>query len=98
MNRGKTPLTIDTAVLRDVVDGEWAEARRRIRDLTTDSTLHLPAEGTLEELRAATTAAVAPVAASGLTRLALPVEEGGTGRHAEYIAGFEELVTASPSL
>jgi acyl-CoA oxidase len=98
MNRGKTPLTIDTAVLRDVVDGEWAGARRRIRDLTTDPALHLPEEGTLEELRAATTAAVAPVAASGLTRLALPVEEGGSGRHAEYIAGFEELVTASPSL
>jgi acyl-CoA oxidase len=98
MTPGKTPLTLDPAVLQGVVDGDWAQARRRIRELSTDPALHLPVDGTLEELRAHTTAAVRPVADSGLTRLALPVEQGGTGRHAEYLAGFEELVTASPSL
>ncbi|WP_019157426.1 acyl-CoA dehydrogenase family protein [Brevibacterium senegalense] len=98
MTPGKTPLTLDPAVLQGVVDGAWAGARRRIRELSTDPALHLPVDGTLEELRAHTTAAVRPVADSGLTRLALPVEQGGTGRHAEYLAGFEELVTASPSL
>ena len=98
MTPGKIPLTLDPAVLQGVVDGEWAEARRRVRGLCIDPALHLPVDGTLEELRAHTTAAVRPVADSGLTRLALPVEQGGTGRHAEYLAGFEELVTASPSL
>lgn len=98
MNRGKTPLTIDATVLRDVLDGEWAEARRRMRDLTEDPSLHLPADGTLEELRAATTAGIAAVAESGLTRLPLSEGEGGSNSHAEYVAGFEELVAASPSL
>ena len=98
MTPGKIPLTLDPDVLQGVVDGAWAGARRRIRELSTDPALHLPVDGPLEELRAHTTAAVRPVADSGLTRLALPVEQGGTGRHAEYLAGFEELVTASPSL
>ncbi|GAA4507357.1 acyl-CoA dehydrogenase family protein [Brevibacterium yomogidense] len=98
MNRGKTPLTIDPAVLQEVLDGEWAEARRRIRTLSEDPSLHLPAHGTLEELRAVTTEATAAVAASGLTRLPLSEDDGGQNNHAEYVAGFEELVTASPSL
>lgn len=97
MNRGKTPLTIDPAVLQTVIDGTWAESRRRIRDLTRDPALHLPPHATLEEFRAATTAGVAAVAESGLTRLAL-TQEDGKQHHAEYVAGFEELVTASPSL
>ena len=98
MNRGKTPLTLDATVLRDVLDGEWAQARRRIRDLSEDPALHLPTNGTLEEMRAATTDAISTVAESGLTRLPMSEAEGGRESHAEYVAGFEELVTASPSL
>ncbi|HLS32238.1 MAG TPA: acyl-CoA dehydrogenase family protein, partial [Brevibacterium sp.] len=98
MTRGRTPLTLDTTVLGDVLDGEWARARRRMRDLSEDPALHLPADGTLEDMRAATTAAVDSVVGSGLTRLPLPESEGGREGHAEYVAGFEELVAASPSL
>ncbi|GAA2091631.1 acyl-CoA dehydrogenase family protein [Brevibacterium salitolerans] len=89
---------LDPAVLGAVLDGTWAAARRRGRETAADPRAHLPAEGTLEELRAATTAAVSLVSDSGLTRLPLPESMGGRNTHAEYVAGFEEFVTASPSL
>ncbi|WP_035281150.1 acyl-CoA dehydrogenase family protein [Brevibacterium album] len=94
----KNATALSPSVLTEVLDGSWAAARRRGREMAADPRAHLPAGGSLEELRAATTAGVGLVAESGLSRLPLPEAMGGRNSHGEYVAGFEELVAASPSL
>lgn len=98
MNRTKTPLTVDPAVLADLLDGQWAAERRRGRTLVEHPDTVPPVTGDLDEMREATLRGVRALAETGSTLRALPTELGGENDHAGYVAAFEESVTASPSL
>jgi acyl-CoA oxidase len=98
MTPTKTPLKVDPAVLAELLDGRWAEQRRRARSLAADPAAVAQDTAELGELREATLEGVRALADSGATRLALPRSRGGHNDHAGYVAGFEETVAASPSL
>lgn len=91
-------LDLDPTAIQTILDGDWADARRLGRQLALDETTHLDPADDLETTRATTLTAVGLMAATGLPMAALPAALGGTNEHARTVAGFEETVTASPSL
>ena len=91
-------LDLDPTAIQTVLDGRWAEARRQGRSLALDESTHLDPADDLETTRANTLAAVGLMAGTKLPMAALPETLGGTNEHAKTVAGFEETVTASPSL
>ncbi|EKU49766.1 acyl-CoA dehydrogenase family protein [Brevibacterium casei] len=91
-------LDLDPTAIQTILDGDWADARHLGRQLALDETTHLDPADDLETTRATTLTAVGLMAATELPMAALPAALGGTNEHARTVAGFEETVTASPSL
>lgn len=91
-------LSLNPQAINDVLDGRWADARRQGRTLALNEESHDDPADDLETARARTTAGVALMAETGLPKVSLPPELGGKNQHATNVAGFEEAVTASPSL
>ncbi|WP_309130230.1 acyl-CoA dehydrogenase family protein [Brevibacterium sp.] len=91
-------LSLDPNAIGAVLDGRWAPTRRLGRSLALNETTHLDPADDLETTRAKTLEAVGLMADTGLPLLALPESMGGENAHAANVAGFEETVTASPSL
>lgn len=94
----KLPLTIDTAFLRDFLDGPRSAARLAGRELAADPRLHLDPAMTLADKREATLNGVKIMVETGLPLASLPPHLGGQEDYMSYLAGFEELVLAEPSL
>lgn len=94
----KATLTLDTAFLRDFLHGAHAEARTTGRTLAADERLHLKPEWDLERKRQVTLDAVTLIGASGLPLKALPTHMGGDEDFMAYLAGFEEIAVAEPSV
>ncbi|MDN5547552.1 MAG: acyl-CoA dehydrogenase family protein, partial [Rhodococcus sp. (in: high G+C Gram-positive bacteria)] len=91
-------LSLDPQAINDALDGRWAEARRQGRTLAFEEITHEDPADDLETTRAKTLAGVGIMAETGLTMTSLPTSLGGLNQHATNGAGFEETVTASPSL
>ena len=91
-------LNLDPQAINSVLDGRWATARRRGRELAHESITHEDPADDLETTRARTLTGVGLMADTGLPMVSLPPEMGGRNEHATNVAGFEETVTASPSL
>ena len=87
-----------TRALAGVLDGRWAEARRMGRSLALREDTHEDPADDLEATRAKTLTGVGLMAETGLPMTGLAPEMGGRNEHATNVAGFEETVTASPSL
>ena len=91
-------LSLDPQAINDVLDGRWAEARRTGRSLALDPTTHDDPADDLETARAKTLTGVGMMAETRLPMTGLPPQMGGSNEHATNVAGFEETVTANPSL
>ena len=91
-------LSLDPKAINDVLDGHWAEARRLGRTLAEASSTHDDPADDLDTARAKTLDGVMMMAETGLPMTGLSPEMGGKNEHATNVAGFEETVTASPSL
>ena len=91
-------LSLDPKAINDVLDGHWAEARRLGRTLAEASSTHDDPADDLDTARAKTLDGVMMMAETGLPMTGLSPEMGGKNEHATNVAGFEETVTANPSL
>ncbi|WP_138413682.1 acyl-CoA dehydrogenase [Sinomonas gamaensis] len=89
---------IDVDALAEQLLGTWAETRREARELAGRSELH-KAEGlTHHEHRERVFGQLKYLVDHRAVHRAFPKELGGDEDHGGNIAGFEELVTADPSL
>ena len=89
---------IDVNALADQLLGTWAKTRREARELAGRSELH-KAEGlTHHEHRERVFGQLKYLVDHRAVHRAFPKELGGEEDHGGNIAGFEELVTADPSL
>ncbi|TYL54854.1 acyl-CoA oxidase [Nocardioides sp. BGMRC 2183] len=89
---GRVP-TVDPAALRDVLDGEYAEVRRGVREsLASYASVLVDAE-TLprEEFRERVREVVLEIAATGQSALGFPEQYGGGDDIGASIASFETL-------
>ncbi|NQX04953.1 acyl-CoA dehydrogenase family protein [Rathayibacter sp. VKM Ac-2856] len=89
---------VDVAALGEVLLGDWREQRLATRALTSRPELHRTDGLPMAEHRARVTQQMSILAAEGGVHRAFPVALGGEADHGGNIAGFEELVTADPSL
>ena len=88
----------DSRLVGDLLDGQWAQWRRDVRELMTNDEFrkieHLPfdehRERVLEQLKKLTDV--------GVVTRAFPSHLGGHDDHGGNIAGFEELVLGDPSM
>lgn len=94
----KHQLSVDPARIGAVLDGRWAEQRYIGRSFIDSEHAVLSETGDLEQLREETLAGVKALIDTGISGLPLPESEGGQNNHAGYVAAFEELVTAEPSI
>src|SRR5699024_7917347 len=91
-------LSLDPQAINDVLDGRWAEARRKGRSLALDPTTHDDPADDLETARAQTLTGVGMMAETRLPMTRQSSQMGGKNEHATIYAGFEETVTANSSL
>ncbi|QHF25585.1 acyl-CoA dehydrogenase [Rathayibacter sp. VKM Ac-2804] len=89
---------VDVAALGELLLGDWREQRLATRALTSRPELHRTDGLPMAEHRARVTQQMSILAAEGGVHRAFPVALGGDADHGGNIAGFEELVTADPSL
>jgi len=89
---------VDVAALGEVLLGDWREQRLATRALTSRPELHRTDGLPMAEHRSRVTQQMSILAAEGGVHRAFPVALGGEADHGGNIAGFEELVTADPSL
>ena len=89
---------VDVAALGEQLLGKWAGIRRNARLLAARPELHKIEGLPYAEHRKRTFVQLKYLAEHGGVHRAFPVEFGGTNDHGGNIAGFEELVTADPSL
>lgn len=94
----KAPLSVDVDYLRRFLEGDRASVREKGREFAAHSALRLKPEWSLERKRQATLEGVVALANAGFTQLAMPTHMGGPEDYASYVAGFEELVLAEPSI
>lgn len=90
--------SVDVAALGEVLLGAWREQRLASRALTAREELHRVDGLTMAEHRANVTRQMHVLAKEGGVHRAFPADLGGEADHGGNIAGFEELVTADPSL
>ena len=89
---------IDVAALGEQLLGKWADIRRQARDLSARPELHKTEGLTHTEHRKRTFGQLSYLVDNGAVHRAFPSALGGSDDHGGNIAGFEELVTADPSL
>ncbi|MBG6238862.1 acyl-CoA oxidase [Mycetocola sp. CAN_C7] len=98
---GTRPATgdrIDVSELSEKLLGSWPDARRAARRLTARPELHRIEGQTLTEHRDTVFGQLKLLVENGQVHRAFPKHLGGMEDHGGNIAGFEELVTADPSL
>ncbi|WP_349827837.1 acyl-CoA dehydrogenase family protein [Brevibacterium litoralis] len=88
----------DPRLLQAVLDGDWASYRAEGRTYVEREGFVIDEHAALPELREQTLAGVEALARTGQPVRPLPEDLGGENQHAGYVAGFEELVAASPSI
>lgn len=89
---------IDVAALGEQLLGKWADIRRQARELSASPELHKTEGLTHTEHRKRTFGQLRYLVDNGAVHRAFPASLGGSDDHGGNIAGFEELVTADPSL
>ncbi len=89
---------IDVRELSEKLLGSWPEARRAARRLTARPEFHRIEGQTLSEHRETVFGQLKLLVENGQVHRAFPKHLGGLEDHGGNIAGFEELVTADPSL
>ncbi|WP_136611594.1 acyl-CoA dehydrogenase family protein [Sinomonas albida] len=89
---------VDVAALSDQLLGTWAETRRVARALAGNAELHKLEGLTHHEHRERVFGQLKYLVDHKAVHRAFPKELGGDEDHGGNIAGFEELVTADPSL
>ena len=90
--------TVNVAALNRQLLGTWADARVLARELTARPDLHRIEGQSMTEHRDRVLAQLKILAANGHVHRAFPKDLGGSDDHGGNVAGFEELVTADPSL
>ncbi|MEE2569087.1 acyl-CoA dehydrogenase [Pseudarthrobacter sp. J64] len=90
--------TVDVAALGEQLLGKWADIRREARELAGRPELHKIEGQTHVDHRARTFGQLKFLVDHGAVHRAFPAALGGADDHGGNIAGFEELVTADPSL
>jgi acyl-CoA oxidase len=98
MTIGKGDARIDTAALGQYLLGTWADARIAARALTGRPEMQRVDGQSLAEHRETVFRQLKKLAEHGAVHKAFPKTLGGDDDHGGNIAGFEELVTADPSL
>jgi acyl-CoA oxidase len=93
-----TAPTVDVAALGRQLLGTWADVRLAARELTARPELQRVEGLSMEEHRARVFGQLQILADLGHVHRAFPAHLGGEDDHGGNIAGFEELVTADPSL
>ncbi|PPH98930.1 acyl-CoA dehydrogenase [Rathayibacter sp. AY1D1] len=89
---------VEVAALGETLLGAWREQRLASRALTARPELHRTDGLPMKEHRLRVSEQMRVLAAEGGVHRAFPVDLGGEADHGGNIAGFEELVTADPSL
>lgn len=89
---------IDVATLNNLIDGRWADLRRRSRALAADPDMCKIEGLPVAEHRARVLAQVRALAAAGAVHRAFPRSLGGLEDPGGNLATFEELVLLDPSL
>ncbi|ACQ81810.1 acyl-CoA oxidase domain protein [Beutenbergia cavernae DSM 12333] len=93
-----TNARIDVGALADLLDGRWADIRRRTRNLALEPRYRRTLGLSMAEHRARVREQAQALADSGEVQRAFPSRLGGADNPGGNIAGFEELVVADPSL
>jgi acyl-CoA oxidase len=89
---------IDVARVTDLLFGTWAETRREAREMLKDPAFHRIDSLGMDEHRERVLSQLHLLVENGSVHRAFPKEYGGAEDNGANIAGFEELVTADPSL
>ncbi|RAN74263.1 acyl-CoA dehydrogenase [Bacillus sp. SRB_336] len=89
---------IDVAALGRALLGRWADVRLQARELAGRPELHKVEGLTHTEHRERVFKQLSVLVEQNGVHRAFPSRLGGTGDHGGNVAGFEELVTADPSL
>jgi acyl-CoA oxidase len=92
-----TPV-VDVAALGEQLLGRWANIRKQSRALSARPELHKTEGLTHTEHRKRTFGQLKYLVDNNAVHRAFPASLGGSDDHGGNIAGFEELVTADPSL
>lgn len=95
---GNAQPAIDVAGLGEQLLGKWAGIRRQARQLAESPELHKIEGLTHTEHRSRTFGQLKYLVDNEAVHRAFPAALGGSDDHGGNIAGFEELVTADPSL
>ncbi|TJY67617.1 acyl-CoA dehydrogenase [Arthrobacter sp. CAU 1506] len=90
--------TVDVAGLGEALLGRWAEVRKAARDLAGHPELYRIDGLPMDEHRERVVGQLKYLVDAGAVHRAFPRRLGGEDNHGGNIAGFEELVTADPSL
>lgn len=93
-----TDVTVNVAILRELILGPYGAERVATRELLKDKRFHHIPGLTAKEQRERTYAALGLLAGSDAILAGLPQTQGGSGRPGAYVASFEEIVLADPSL
>jgi acyl-CoA oxidase len=89
---------VDVAALGEQLLGRWAGVRRQARELAAHPRLHKTEGTTHSDHRERTFGQLRYLVDNEAVHRAFPAALGGSDDHGGNIAGFEELVTADPSL
>jgi acyl-CoA oxidase len=89
---------VDVAALGELLLGKWAHIRHTARDLAGRPEVHKVEGLTHTEHRKRVFAQLKYLVDNNAVHRAFPASLGGSDDHGGNIAGFEELVTADPSL
>ena len=95
---GNAQPAVDVAALGEQLLGKWARIRRQARQLAGSPELHKKEGLTHTEHRSRTFGQLKYLVDNDAVHRAFPAALGGSDDHGGNIAGFEELVTADPSL
>lgn len=89
---------IDVDALTDLLDDHWAPQRRAAREATRNPELHKIEGLTKDEHRERVFEQMPLLLETGIPQRGFPDYVGGGAEPGAYLAGFEELVLADPSL
>ena len=89
---------IDIAAVTDMLLGTWADTRREAREMLKDPAFHRVEGLGMAEHRERVLSQLHLLVENGGMHRAFPKEYGGQDDNGANIAGFEELVSADPSL
>jgi acyl-CoA oxidase len=98
LSGSETNVSVDIPSLTSQLLGTWKDVRLVARELSKDSALHNIPDLKLADQRARTLEQMQILVDRGAVQRAFPKRLGGEENNGGNIAGFEELVTADPSL